>query len=221
MNTEHENQAVMAVARANTYGLLARVFRSEPSPEFLSSLLETEFSSALGQMGISTESLFDGNSPGQLAEVLAGEFARLFIGPGPRLSPHQSLHVETSQGDNEYWSEETVQVKRFMAAAGVTLADSFTGMPDHLAAELEFMQKLAEQEALHWRAGEAETAGNVQAIQRRFFDEHLGRWVPAFCDKLTAASSHPYFKEMAELTRDFMIWDQAILDGNPSAAAAP
>lgn len=220
MTAKHDELAEMAAARANIYGLLARVFRAEPTAEFLSGLMGAEFSAVLKDLGVSPQDLFGDKPPIQLAEDLAFEFTRLFIGPGPRLSPHQSLHVETGSGGNEFWSEETVRVKRFMAAAGLELDKDFHGLPDHLAAELEFMQKLAEREAAEWRAGNGSTAHNIQVIQQRFYDEHLNRWVPAFCDKIGDVSEQPYFREMARLTSDFLSFDQAALHQDQSASAA-
>lgn len=218
MDTARKNdKAEMARARANVYSLLAHVFRAEPSEDFLSNLKGPEFSDALEALGTSPLGVFQNTPPGRLAEDLAIEFSKLFIGPGPRLSPHESLHVENGCGGNEYWGEGTVRVKKFMAAAGLEVADEFSGMPDHISAELEFMQLLAEQEATYWTDDNIEAAGNITLVQQRFFDEHLSQWVPQFCDKIVDQAELPFFKEMAELTKGFVAFEQDIFTAQETA----
>ncbi|PIW26467.1 MAG: hypothetical protein COW30_14660 [Rhodospirillales bacterium CG15_BIG_FIL_POST_REV_8_21_14_020_66_15] len=211
MKTARKDMAEMATARADVYGLLAEVFRAEPSESFLSCLQGPEFSQALTALGSSPEAIFGDLADRQLAEELALDFTRLFVGPGPRLSPHESLHVETPCGGNDFWGVETVEVKKFMEGAGLTLDDSFTGMPDHISAELEFMQRLAIQEAAYWTDGDKESARGAMAVQRRFLDEHLSRWLPRFCDKVAARAEQPFFREMAKLTKAFVGFERDTL----------
>ncbi len=205
MATPRNGMAEMATARANVYGLLADVFREEPSEALLSKLRRPEFSGALHALNLSLDEMFEGSSHVQLVEDLALEFTRLFIGPGPHISPHESMHTEALFGEQKsLWSAQTVEVKKFMAAAGLKVDDSFSGMPDHLTAEFEFMQQLLLKEAEAWANEEHELGANILKIEKRFYDEHLSQWVSNFCDRVIDETGHPFYKQFAEVTKGFI-----------------
>ncbi len=198
--------AELSTARANAYGFLAGIYHSEPSTEFLKSLGEPEGVAILEAFGLSLAEVFEGTSDvEQLAEGLAIEYSRLFIGPGSHISPHESVHV-TGQDviDGELWGKATVAVKKFMAAAHIEVNDKFGGMPDHISAELEFMQQLAQLESEAWTAKNNEIASNIMRVQKRFYDEHLSRWVGNFCDKVVAQAEYPFYAKFAQATKDFI-----------------
>ncbi len=212
MDTPVNDMAEMATARASVYGLLADVFREEPSAAFLEKLKAPEVSGALNALDLSLDDMFETATVGELTETLALEYARLFIGPGSHISPHESMHVVARFGEpNSLWGPATVAVKKFMEGAGLKASDSFSGMPDHISAEFEFMQQLALKEAEAW-AGEQRGQGeNILKIERMFFDEHLSQWVDALCVKVINATSFPYYRRFAEVTREFIRFDNAIL----------
>jgi len=107
-----------------------------------------------------------------LAEDLAVEFTRLFIGPGPHISPHESVNTETHDvKEAALWSAQTVKVKKFIEAAGLEYDDSFSGMPDHVTAELEFMQRLAAKEAEAWATPNEELS---EVVPLRWTARRLG-----------------------------------------------
>ncbi|MBL6952160.1 MAG: molecular chaperone TorD family protein [Alphaproteobacteria bacterium] len=202
----------MATARANIYGLLADVFRGAPSEVFLSKLREPDFLGALRDMDLSLDGVFERTSQAQLVEDLALEFTRLFIGPGPHIAPNEALHVEARSGEsNAYWGEQTVAVKKFIEAAGLTIDDSFGGMPDHLSAEFEFMQRLLLKEAEAWASEKDELATNILKIEKRFYDEHLSQWVGNFCVKVIDATEHPFYDQFAEVTKGFVDFEKDTL----------
>ena len=202
-------------ARANVYGLLAEVFRSEPSSSFLEHLREPDVMSTLGSLGfLPWDEPPSPPSPSheQLGEDLALEYTRLFIGPGPRISPHESMHVQARFGEeNELWSEDTVKVKKFMQAAGVAVNDDFIGMPDHISAEFEFMEQLLDAETKAWGDGDDELAFNILRIEERFYKEHLSQWVEAFCDKVIDATEHPFYKAFCGVTKGFIAFEAQTL----------
>ncbi len=205
MATPRNGMAEMATARANVYGLLADVFREEPSGALLSKLGAPEFSGALHALDLSLDEIFGKSSQEQLVEDLALEFTRLFIGPGPHISPHESMHTEALFGEQKsLWSAQTVEVKKFMAAAGLKVDDSFGGMPDHLSAEFEFMQELLLKEAEAWANEEHELGANIFKIEKRFYEEHLSQWVSNFCDSVIDATGHPFYKQFSEVMKGFI-----------------
>lgn len=205
MVTPRNDMAKMATARANVYGLLADVFREEPSEAFLSKLREPEFSGALQSLDISLDGVFEESSHKQLVEDLAVEFTRLFIGPGSHISPHESMHREARIGEKQsLWSAQTVEVKKFMAAAGLKVDDTFSGMPDHLSAEFEFMRELLLIEAEAWANEDHELGANILKIEKRFYEEHLSQWVSTFCDRVIDETGHPFYKQFSEVTKGFI-----------------
>ncbi len=202
------DMAETATARANVYALLAAVFRAEPSSSFLTRLKDPEILGAFEALGLSLGDEFRDSPNEKLREDLAVEFTRLFLGPGGHVSPHESLHTERASGGNaDLWGPETVEVKRFMEAAGLAVDDSFTGMPDHICVEMEFMQQLTTKETEAWTEADEEFATNILKIERRFYDEHLSRWVARFCDKVIETSEHPFYQGIAEVTKGFLEYE--------------
>ncbi|MFC1672682.1 molecular chaperone [Pseudomonadota bacterium] len=213
MSKDLKTNAEWSRARANVYGLLAKVFRSEPSPAFLEHLKSPEVVAILDSLGCTLWDDLSPSSEEQLGEDLALEYTKLFIGPGPRISPHESMHVEARYGEeNELWSEETVKVKKFMEAAGVAVNDDFIGMPDHISAEFEFMEQLLCAEEQAWKAEKDELAFNILNIEERFYKEHLSQWVALFCDKVIETTEQAFYEQFCEMTKGFIAFEGETLN---------
>jgi nitrate reductase assembly molybdenum cofactor insertion protein NarJ len=93
-----------------------------------------------------------------------------------------SLCYETEFGlPHEFrQSQELADIAGFYRAFGFQVGAAVRERPDHLAAELEFMYLLALKEAY---AAENLTHEQVEiclTAQRRFLEDHLGRWIGPF-----------------------------------------
>ncbi|MDJ0951634.1 MAG: molecular chaperone TorD family protein [Alphaproteobacteria bacterium] len=219
MTTARNDMAEMAAARSNVYGLLATVFRAEPSAALLAGLKAPEFADVLGSLDLSLGEDFRDAPCEKLVDDLAIEFTRLFIGPGPHISPHESANIEHGNAmEATLWGPETVTVKTFIEGTGLEYDDSFTDMPDHISAELEFMQRLAAKEAETWAEPNEQLATNIQAIERRFLDEHLARWVFPFCEKVIERSELPFYRKFAEVTKGFLRYEGETLQARIAEA---
>lgn len=208
VDAQMTDMAETATARANVYGLLTAVFRAEPSSSLLARLKDPEMSGVLEGLGLSLGEDFCESPTDRLHEDLAIEYTRLFLGPGPHISPHESLHVEEGCGpDGGHWGRETVNVKKFIEAAGLTVDDTFPGMPDHICVEMDFMQRLAARKAEAWTEADEEFAANIQKIEKRFYDEHLSRWIGRFCDRVIETTEHPFYQGIAEVTKGFIEYE--------------
>jgi TorA maturation chaperone TorD len=208
MTTARKDMAETATSRSNIYGLLAAVFRAEPSAAFLAQVKSSEFANALESLDLSLGGDFQDTPCDQLAEGLAVEYTRLFIGPGPHISPHESMNMEFENPmEGTLWGPQTVKVKKFIEAAGLEYDESFGGMPDHVSAELEFMQRLATKEAEAWEEPNEEFATNILKIEERFLDEHLSRWISRFCETVIETSEHPFYQGFAEVTKGFLEYE--------------
>ena len=204
MGTARNKMADDAKARSKVYGLLAAIFRAEPSEEFIKELKTAVLSDILSDMGVSLGDEFYKNSSSLLTEGLAVEYTRLFIGPGSHISPYESVFVDVDGSEGGLWGEKTVEVKKFIETAGFDYQPEFSGLPDHIGAELEFMQKLGETEARLRSEGEAERADWCLGVQKKFVDEHLSKWAPDFCDTVIEKAEMPFYAEMAKVMRSFI-----------------
>ncbi len=201
-------------ARCAIFGLLSELFRVEPSIELIGRLRSDEWRSLLADLDIEIPASFTDGSPSEVRERLSVEYTSLFIGPGVHLSPHESVHARTgSTRDGELWGELTVQVKRFIEATGLTYATASPGMPDHISTEFEFMARMAAAEAEMVERGDVENAVGCLAIQRRFYNEHLNRWIPEFCGKILDVDRSGFYNAVARLTLAYLRFDFGVIDG--------
>lgn len=208
-----------ARAHADVYGLLATLFQEEPSQALLGQMKAPDFAKLMSELGIDLGEEFANGTEAELAEDLAVEYARLFLGPGSHISPHESVHHQKDGGDwGSLWGSETVKVKRFIESVGVEYAPRYTGMPDHISVELEFLQKLAQAEADALAKKDWERTRQALTLEQRFIDEHLSQWVPDFCDKISDRARLPFYREMAGLLNGFLDYDAARVKANLARA---
>ena len=207
-----------AMERSKLYGLLATIFRREPTPDLLERLRTPAMRAVLDAAGVELGESFFHQSLAQLAERSAVEYTYLLLGPGKHISPHES--VQLKRGSGILWGEETGIVKRFMQAAGFELDADFAGIPDHLAVELEFLSHLTAREAEAWQAGDKEAARAALGWQRRFLTDHLGKWAARLCRKVEAAAETPLYGQFAKLLRRFLAGEKAEVMSRLKAAKA-
>ncbi|MDF1592046.1 MAG: molecular chaperone TorD family protein [Desulfobacterales bacterium] len=204
MTKVHENRDV-ADNRGNVYGLLATVFGQEISSDLLHQIKDPRFLGVLSGLGIEFKGDFFEKPDEDLIEELAVEFTRLFLGPGKHISPHESIHHEREDGQwGKLWGQSTVDAKKFIESAGFDYKSEYKGLPDHISVELEFMQQVALSEAKAWQDQDKEKALYCLQIERKFIEEHLSRWVPAFCKKVMQDTESHFYKGVAELAQKFI-----------------
>ncbi|MBI4362784.1 MAG: molecular chaperone TorD family protein [Euryarchaeota archaeon] len=187
------NWGTLAQNRHLAYRLLSICF-SPPSAELLEMLKN-------GLLALET-------APPPL-DVLAQDYNRLFYGPGRLLAPpYESIYRE-----NRVMGETTMAVARCYAEAGVSASEEFRNLPDHVAAELEFMACLcaAEEEAL--KNGGEESATGALRRQHRFLAGHLCRWLPLFAARIASAPGSGIYRELAGLAAEFVEADRDRTEG--------
>jgi TorA maturation chaperone TorD len=135
-------------------------------------------------------------------ENLLVDYTRLFLGPSLILAkPYGSVWL---RGERTLMQDSTAAVSELYREAGFDLADTFHELPDHIAAELEFLYLLI------YRENEARLNEDVSALEAvarqraRFLSEHLGRWVIAFTAAMGAGAQSAFYRELAELTEVFV-----------------
>ena len=210
---EEKNFKELAEHRSSIYGFLAAVYRQELTSELLQQMKAQQFQEVLSNLGVKLNNGFFQNSEKELLENLAIEYTRLFVGPGKHISPHESVHHQKEGVQSgQLWGELTGQVKNIIESSGLEYKSEYTGMPDHISVELEFMQQVVQREAQAWEADDDETALRCLKNEKKFVDEHLLGWIPDFCEKVSTAAEMPFYREMAGLTRSFIEFEKQELE---------
>ena len=205
VKTENINMQELAEHRSSIYGFLAAVYRQELTSELLQQMKTHRFQEVLFNLGVKLNNGFFQNSEKELLENLAIEYTRLFVGPGKHIAPYESVHHEKEGVQSgQLWGELTGQVKNIIESSGLEYKSEYTGLPDHISVELEFMQHVVQREAQAWEAGDDETALLCLKNEKKFVDEHLLGWIPDFCEKVSEAAEMPFYREMARLTRSLL-----------------
>ena len=77
-------------------------------------------------------------------------------------------------------------------------------MPDHISVELEFMKEAAGREARAIEEKDWEGALYCQKMEKKFISDHLIKWIPAFCDKISSQAEISFYGDLADVTKDFI-----------------
>jgi TorA maturation chaperone TorD len=207
--TEKQNMEEQAQHRSNIYGLLAAIYRREMTSDLLKQIKDPRFLAVLSNLGIELNNGFFQKPQQELLEDLAVEYARLFLGPGKHISPHESVHHQRDDGQwGQLWGPSTAEVKKFIESAGLSYQSEYTGLPDHISVELEFMQQVLQREEQAWEAEDKEMAHLCLENEKKFIEEHLAKWIPQFCDKVTEEAEAPFYRDMAVLTKNFIEFEK-------------
>ena len=179
-----------AAARANAYHSLALALAP---PNDWPASLATELREGLAPLGGELADRAD-----ELADEvedaknrwndLSVAYAKLFVGPFEvQAAPWASLYLDPSQ---QLMGEVSQYAAHAFAEAGLGPSRERKDAPDHIRHELEFMYYLAFQEA---------TTGEPvwRERQQRFWNDHLGRWLPELANAVARARLDPYFENLA------------------------
>jgi putative dimethyl sulfoxide reductase chaperone len=216
-NLEVQEKAEGARIRSNIYGFLSSMFREEISAERLRQIKGPDIKEVLSEMGIQYE-IFSKKDQDQLLEDLAVEYARLFLGPDKHISPHEAVHHQRDDGDwGTHWGGSTVDVKKFIETTGLEYKQEYSGMPDHISVELDFMKEAAGREAQAIEEKDWEGALYCQKMEKKFICDHLIKWIPTFCDKIISQAEISFYGDLADVTKDFITLESEEIDQSISA----
>lgn len=211
--TQKHSSTPLANFRSTIYGFLAAIYRHEFSSDLLRQIKDPRFLEVLTDLGIELNNGFFKQPEKELLDALEVEYARLFLGPGKHISPHESVHHKRDDGQwGQLWGESTIQVKKIIESSGLEYKSEYKGLPDHISVELEFMQEVILREEQAWQDDDTETALLCQKNEKKFIDEHLFRWIPDFCEKVIETAESPFYREMARLTRTFIEFEKQELN---------
>lgn len=187
-------------ARAEVYGLLARLYLEVPPAPLYEGLLQaaTEAPSAGAFLEGSWSALVEAARRLPLADV-AEEYVALFGGVGkPEIALNGSWYLAGALNE-----KPLAALRADLDALGLERPDTVYETEDHIAALCQVMQ--------HLIAGEGPGAPTL-AAQQRFFDVHLRSWIERLC---AAIEQHPradFYRAVAAFTRDFIAVEAQAFD---------
>jgi TorA maturation chaperone TorD len=182
-------------ARANLYGLLARLFYVPPDEHLLSEL-RLAAAPATGAERLTAQGEALSAAWAQLVEACASAFPaqledehlRLFVGVGKaEVTPYLSAYIVHSERDTPL-----ARLRGQLAEWGLARRESAAEPEDHVAAICETMRWLI--------VGRKATL----AVQRKFFDDYL--WIAGsrFCSAVSVCADADFYRHPAALLQAFL-----------------
>ncbi len=215
----------VSLDRARVYRALAQLFRMPDAnsvqeararslPELCAALERlTESADLVGE----AKALCDFFSVAEVERLRAGHHTAFDESSSARCSPTEMDQLGGAPQLEMTRTFEMADVAGFYKAFGVEV-ESSGERPDHIAAELEFMNLLAVKEYVALQEeGEGEHADVCRNASRAFLRDHLARWAPRLGECLAAASVDPVYRTGGRLLGGFVTFDAK----NLGAESAP
>lgn len=215
---EFEVIANLCDKRVATYGLLARVYRTEVDQVLIDELKQMRFPAHSDN-----ESMDEGYRliVGYLSSLwenslfeLSVDYVRAFIGHGVNghaaAYPYESAYRSEKHLLMQDARDEVLAVYR---ASGFDTGKDWKEGEDHAAAELEFMQALAARAAEQARDHDEEALLSTLRTQANFMDDHILLWMPTFAHEVTEFAQTDFYRGFADLTAGYLQEDRSLLKG--------
>lgn len=182
--------------RAGWYALLAQLLSREPNEQLVQILRGLEGDkSELGQ-GIKA---LAAAARGTTVETAKQEYFDLFVGLGQgELLPYASYYLTGFLHE-----KPLARLRGDMAKLKIARADDVTEPEDHIAALCEMMAGLI--------TGSFGAPAEL-AVQREFFDTHIGCWAPRFFEDLQAAQAAVLYMPVGTIGRLFLAIESQAFD---------
>lgn len=136
------------------------------------------------------------------ADELLLDYTRLFLGPNEILAkPYGSVWLSS---EKSLMQDSTMEVQELYREGGFDLAADFRELPDHIAAELEFLYLLIFRENGARRDDDRDALAATAILRRRLLAEHLGVWVAPFTSAMRDGAATEFYRRLAELTARFV-----------------
>ncbi|MDB5936892.1 MAG: hypothetical protein JWQ01_4236 [Massilia sp.] len=175
-------------ARANLYGLVARLLLAPPDDGLLDSLAGADAIVAADSEQPLERAWYELSLVARLLpfELVSAEFNELFVSTGiPRVNPYGSLYVAG------FLHEKPLAALRTdLAQLGIGRRTGVAETEDHLGALCETMRRLI-------------MDGHGVARQQEFFEMHIAPWSAACLEHLRRAEGAQFYQRVAELAGAF------------------
>lgn len=183
------------LARADLYGLIARLFHQAPDQELLDQITnsvpevqEVQVEDApLGKVWHALVELAKSNP----AKVWQDEFDLNFISVGrPNIILNSSFYMAGHLNERPL-----VEIRRALDAFGLEAAEEITETEDHISAVCEVMRYLI--------AGDDVEISNL-TNESAFFNDHIRPWYEDLCAAIEDVPEIYLYRSVAALTREFL-----------------
>ena len=184
-------------ARANLYGLLARLFFASPDASLLQAIAQSGPLQAQADSPLASAwtQLVDA-SAGANAEAVREEFDRVFVGTGKaEVTLYTGAYTVRSSADTPL-----AQLREELAALGLSRRGDVHQPEDHLAALCETMRHII-----------AEQHGDPQ-VQRRFFNRWIRPAAGPLCDAIDISASVVFYKNVGRIARSLFDLEHAAFE---------
>lgn len=102
--------------------------------------------------------------------------------------------------EHEYRQPQSLSdIAAFYQAFGLRVSSRARERADSIVTECEFLQFVLYKQACALDDGKEQEAQTCEAAARRFLADHLGRWGPAFCLRLSRAADSAIFAKIADV----------------------
>ncbi|MGR3318394.1 MAG: TorD/DmsD family molecular chaperone [Candidatus Anammoxibacter sp.] len=164
-----------------------------------------EFPSLLPLMQ-SLEFCFSNSSCDQIEDEYISLFGHSAQGNCP---PFEIEYGES--GEDIQKPHELSDIAAFYRAAGLKDSDRSSDRVDFVATELEFMHFLFFKQSYAEEKCEDELIKSCTTMQRKFLQDHLARWIPAFTRRIMQYSKDGFYGVLANMTLLFVLQNCAEL----------
>lgn len=202
--------------RGSTYGFLARIYRVEVDQELLDQMARMGLSIKVDLPEISEGYRMLKGFLEHLTERtvtdLAVDYARIFLGAGAKSGdgayPYESVYTSP---EGLVMQDARDQVFKLYREEGLDRAEELNEPEDHIAVELEFMSYLCQKTTEALKDGDKGGALGYLKKQNDFLEEHLMRWVPAFCDDVQRVALGDFYKAVANITIGYLSMEKDLI----------
>ena len=202
-------------ARARSYGMLARLFREEVDLPTLRELQQMRFPQATGNAAADEgyHQLYDylKRAWDDSVTELAIDYVSTFIGHG--VNGYSAAYPYVSV----YTSERRLLMQEARAEVLATLRENelmrgnWNEAEDHIALELEFMQRLSLRAADALSDDAEDEAIAYLRTSYDFLENHLLNWVPMLVADMRMHARTLFYQGLAQLTLGSLQEDEAVL----------
>ena len=115
------------------------------------------------------------------------------------------FELEYSDGDNDIKKpHELSDIAAFYRAAGLKLSGRAKERVDFVSIEMEFMNFLCFKQSFAEEKSNSGLVDACKALQAKFLQDHLARWMPAFTRRVMECSKE-FYGNLAQLTLQFVL----------------
>ena len=182
-------------ARADFYGLIARLLYAAPDQQLISELVRAPALEGAGALATAWREMVD-ECRSAFPVALENEHTELFVGTGKaEVTPYLSHYIVQHSNDNPL-----VALRQQLAAWGIGRREEVPEYEDHISGICEAMRFAI---AVQHRSPEE---------QKDYFERFIYRGSMSFCDAVSASPKAVFYRHVAAFARAFFEVEHAAFE---------